>query len=160
MRRSKPEVAGPDEAASKRLALDLLARREHSRFELDRKLRARGFPPAEIAATLDALEGTGALAAARFTDSFVRTRVAKGQGPIRIRAELNERGIDGPEAAKAVRGEDVDWVEAARAARRKRFGAAPPRDFKERARQARFLQYRGFESSQIQAALELQEDSD
>jgi regulatory protein len=160
VRRSKPEVAGPERAASKRLALDLLARREHSRFELDRKLRARGFPPAEIAATLDALEGTGALAAARFTDSFVRTRVAKGQGPIRIRAELNERGIDGPEAAKAVRGEDVDWVEAARAARRKRFGVAPPRDFKERARQARFLQYRGFESSQIQAALELQEDSD
>ncbi len=160
MRRSKPEAAGPERAASKRLALDLLARREHSRFELDRKLKARGFPAAEIAATLDALEGTGALAAARFTDSFVRTRVAKGQGPIRIRAELNERGIDGPEAAKAVRGEDVDWVEAARAARRKRFGPAPPRDFKERARQARFLQYRGFESSQIQAALELQEDSD
>ena len=135
-----------DEVACKRLALDLLARREHSRLELDRKLKARGFPAAEIAAALDALEATGALTAARFTDSFVRTRVAKGQGPIRIRAELNERGIDEPVAAKAVRGEDVDWVEAARAARRKRFGPALPQDFKERARQARFLQYRGFDT--------------
>jgi regulatory protein len=160
VRRSKPEAPGSDEAGCKRHALDLLARREHSRLELDRKLKARGYAPAEIAATLDWLEATGALAAARFTDSFVRARVAKGQGPIRIRAELDERGVAAADAAEALRAEDVDWIEAARAARRKRFGSAAPRDFKERARQARFLEFRGFESGQIRAALELQEDSD
>ena len=160
MPRSKPENSGTDEGASKRLALDLLARREHSRLELKRKLKVRGFATAEIAATLDELEATGALAAARFTESFVRTRVAKGQGPIRIRAELDERGVGAADAAEALRVEGIDWNEAARAVRRKRFGPACPRDFKERARQTRFLQYRGFESSQIRAALELPEDSD
>jgi regulatory protein len=44
-------------------------------------------------------------------------------------------------------------VAVAREARRKRFGSAGPADFRERARQGRFLQYRGFSSEQIRAAL-------
>ena len=44
--------------------------------------------------------------------------------------------------------------------RRKRFGADPPSDFRERARQARFLEYRGFSRDQIRAALEVDGDSD
>jgi len=158
VRRSKPDVTDP--GACKRLALDLLARREHSRRELERKLAARGFAEDLIAQTLDALERSGTLAAARFTESFIRSRVAKGQGPVRIRAELAERGVTQANGAELLHGADVDWVAAARTARIKRFGAAPPRDFKERARQARFLQYRGFDSGQIGAALELGGDSD
>jgi len=158
VRLSKPEVL--DEAACKRRALDLLARREHSRFELERKLSARAFPAALIAQVLDQLEASGALAAGRFTDSFVRARMAKGQGPVRIRAELVQRGIEASRATEVLREPDIDWVAAASAVRRKRFGPARPKDFKERARQARFLQYRGFESSHIHAALELGEDSD
>ena len=158
MRRSKPEDL--DEGACRRRALDLLARREHSRFELERKLTARSFPQALIAEVLDRLEESGALTAARFTDSFVRSRLAKGQGPARIRAELLERGIDKSRADEVLRTREIDWVAAARSVRGKRFGAAQPRDFKERARQARFLQYRGFESSHIHAALEVGEDSD
>jgi regulatory protein len=157
VRRSKPEALG--EPACKRRALDLLARREHSRVELERKLMAVGFPVETAAATLDALERSGALAASRFTDSFVRARVAKGQGPLRIRAELSERGIDEHGATAALRAEDIDWVEAARGARRKRFGPAPPRDFKERARQARFLKYRGFDVGQVRAAFELEDET-
>ena len=156
--RLDPEAA--DEAACKRTAVELLARREHSRLELERKLAARGFPEAVIAAALDALESAGALAATRFTESFVRSRLAKGQGPVRIRTELAERGIAEDQSAEHLRGADVDWLAAARAVRSKRFGAEPPRDFKERARQARFLQYRGFTADQVRAALELDADSD
>lgn len=159
MRRSKPDEA-LDEAACARRALDLLARREHSRRELERKLEARGFGTDVMGATLDALEQRGLLVAARFGESFVRLRVTRGQGPVRIRAELAERGIDSSAVEELLRSADVDWAEAARSARRKRFGAAPPRDFKERARQARFLEYRGFDSTQIRAALELSPDSD
>ena len=148
----------PDERACKRLALDLLARREHSRQELEHKLAARGAASDLIAATLDGLERSGALAATRFTDSFIRARVAKGQGPLRIRAELAQRGVNDAEAAALVRGADVDWPAVARAARAKRFGSSPPRDFKERARQARFLQYRGFDGDQVAAALEAAPD--
>ena len=162
MRRSKPDGDSGelDAAACTRTALDLLARREHSRRELTRKLVARGFPDEVIAPTLDELERSGTLAEARFTESFVRSRVAKGQGPARIRAELAQRGVAGEEVDGALREAQVDWRETIRAVRRKRFGPELPRDYRERARQARFLEYRGFGSAEIRAALELDGDSD
>jgi regulatory protein len=160
VRPSKLDPEAVDEAACKRTAVELLARREHSRLELERKLATRGFPEAVIGPALDALEQSGVLVAHRFTESFIRSRIAKGQGPARIRAELAERGVAGEQAAEHLRGGDVDWQAAARAVRSKRFGAEPPRDFRERARQARFLQYRGFTADQVRAALELDADSE
>jgi regulatory protein len=160
VRPSKLDRQAADEAGCKRTAVELLARREHSRLELERKLATRGFPEAVIAPALDALEHSGLLVAARFTESFIRSRIAKGQGPVRIRAELAERGVPEEQAADLMRGSDVDWLATARAVRRKRFGAEPPRDFRERAKQARFLQYRGFTADQVRAALELDADSD
>ena len=165
MRRSKPDVAETgdaalDEPACTRTALELLARREHSRRELTRKLAARGFNEDVISRALVELERSGALADARFTDSFVRSRIAKGKGPQRIRAELAQRGIAGDEADDGLRAADVDWLATIRAVRAKRFGSELPRDYAERARQARFLQYRGFDSAQIRAALEFDADSD
>ena len=59
-----------------------------------------------------------------------------------------------------LRAADVDWLATIRAVRAKRFGAELPRDYPERARQARFLQYRGFDAAQIRAALEFDADSD
>ena len=165
MRRPKPDVleageATVDEPACTRVALALLTRREHSRRELTRKLAARGFPDDVVTSALDELERTGALADARFTDSFVRSRVAKGQGPQRIRAELAQRGIADDDANGVLRAADVDWLATIRAVRATRFGAELPRDYPERARQARFLQYRGFDAAQIRAALEFDADSD
>jgi regulatory protein len=161
VRRSKPDAAAAgDELACRRAALELLGRREHSRLELARKLVARGFADDIVAAALAALERSGALAEARFTESFVLSRVAKGQGPARIRAELAQRGVADPAVAGALQAADVDWLATIRAARAKRFGPEPPRDYRERARQARFLQYRGFDSAQIRAALDLDGDSD
>lgn len=158
MRRSKPDVADP--AVCERAALDLLARREHTRRELERKLAARGFDDGMIGATLDALEESGELAAARFTESFIRARAAKGHGPARIRAELAERGIDREQAAELLRAAGIDWAEIASTVRDKRFGRERPTDFKERARQARFLEYRGFDSGQIGSALRSGDDLD
>jgi regulatory protein len=160
VRRSKPDAGALDEPACTRLALGLLARREHSRLELTRKLVARKFPDDVVARALDALERSGALEAARFTESFVRSRIAKGQGPARIRAELAQRGVAEAAVAGALGEAEVDWLETIRAVRRKRFGAEIPRDYRERARQARFLEYRGFDRAQIRAALELDGDSD
>lgn len=154
MRRSKPDTGALDEPACTRLALELLARREHSRLELTRKLAARDFPEEIIGPVLDELERTRALADARFLDSFVRSRIAKGQGPQRIRAELAQRGIDQMEADGMLRAAEVDWRDQARAVRSKRFGLEIPRDYRERARQARFLEYRGFDGEQIKAALD------
>ena len=156
---NKPET-DLDRAACRRQALDLLARREHSRRELDRKLRARGFAPEAIDGALTELTATGALAEARFTESYVRARVARGKGPVRIRAELAERGVAAKEGAAAVGTAEQDWHALAREVRAKRFGPTAPKDYKERARQARFLAYRGFDAAQIKSALDGLDDSE
>jgi regulatory protein len=158
VRRSKPDAADP--GACERVALDLLARREHSRRELERKLGTRGFADELIAPTLDALEESGELASARFTASFIRARAARGQGPVRITAELAERGIDREQAADLLRAAAIDWGAVAISVRDKRFGAPRPSEFKERARQARFLEYRGFDRGQIGRALGSGDDLD
>jgi regulatory protein len=160
VRRSKPDTAERDAPACTRAALAFLARREHSRRELARKLAARGFPADVVGPVLDDLERSGSLADARFADNFVRSRIARGQGPQRIRAELAQRGVTNAGAGDGLAAADVDWLATIRAVRAKRFGPELPRDYSERARQARFLQYRGFDSAQIRAALEFEGDSD
>ena len=140
--------------------MDLLARREHSRLELARKLESRGFAPAAIDPALDDLERDRLLDDGRFAESFAAARARKGQGPARIRAELRERGIDEADAARGLAEADPDWARIAGEVRRKRFGDALPTDYAARARQAKFLQYRGFEPEQIRAALDNPSDSD
>jgi regulatory protein len=133
--------------------MDLLARREHSRHELERKLLARGHEPALVERVLNGLTGDRLLEESRFVESFIRGRVRKGQGPARICSELARRGVDAASVSTGLAEADCDWTALAAEVRIKRFGAAAPEDFKERARQARFLQYRGFEADQIRAVL-------
>jgi regulatory protein len=148
----------PDRPACRHKALDLLARREHARLELERKLAKRGHDGDLIRDVLDELEREGLLAEQRFVDSFVRSRIARGQGPVRIRLELGQRGVESVDAALLAA--ECDWTGLARDVRRKRFGADLPASYAERARQARFLQYRGFTPEQIQDALEFADASD
>jgi len=161
---SKPEdtqdVSSETRKACRRQAMDLLARREHSRAELERKLLARSYPRDTLGEVLDALEAEGLLDKARFVESFIRARVSKGQGPIRIRADLIQRGVDVATIEAGLRDARQDWGGLATVVRRKRFGINMPSEFAERARQTRFLQYRGFEGAQIEAALDLAADSD
>jgi regulatory protein len=131
--------------------MDLLARREHSRRELEQKLSARGFDDALIAEVLSELEHEGLQSDARFAQSFIAGRYARGHGPSRIRRELRERGIESVE--RWLGDERFDWDELARATRRKRFGDEPPASLKDKSRQVRFLEYRGFSHEQIRRAL-------
>lgn len=130
----------------------LQARREHSRAELTRKLVARGFSTADIARELEALSERGWQSEDRFAESYCSMRAAAGFGPRRIRAELTERGITHEQIAEALAGLEVDWGVAAALARTKRFGSTLPDDAREKARQARFLEYRGFTHDDIRAA--------
>jgi len=145
-----------DRPACRRRAMDLLARREHSRLELERKLAARSFDERLIADVLDELEQDGLVSAERFAQSFVEARYAKGQGPYRIRRELAERGVKSP--GDWLDDARYDWNALARETRIRRFGRARPGDLKEKARQARFLEYRGFGHEEIRRALEFGED--
>lgn len=146
--------------ACRKQALRLLARREHSRRELERKLHVRSFDADLIAATLDELGQEKLLDAARFAESYVRMRSEKGYGPKRIRLELVERGIPGADACHALETAEIDWSEHACRVREKRFGPDLPAAFAERARQSKFLDYRGFESGQIAAALSARHETE
>ena len=124
--------------------MNLLARREHSRLELQRKLQKRNFPAAEIASSLDGLMADGLLDEVRFVEAFTRLRVRRGSGAIKIRHELKQRGIPEEMIEAELLGYQGQWVGLARREQAKRFGALPT-DYKERARQARFLQNRGYD---------------
>ena len=133
--------------------LGLLARREHSVEELRTKLAARGYPPDDIERTLEELVGRGLLSDRRFADAFLRSRRERGQGPLKIRAQLMQRGVHSELIDAALNGAEVDWDRCAEAARRRRFGGTPPADRAQLARQARFLRGRGFSPGQVARTL-------
>ncbi len=133
--------------------MNLLARREHSTRELRDKLLARGFEDDEITPALQALSREGLLSDERFAESFIHSRLERGSGPVKIRAELRQRGVADEIIANWLDERDRAWLERAEAVRRKKFGSTLPVDYKEKARQARFLQYRGFSAEQTRFVL-------
>lgn len=144
----------PDDASeARKKAMDLLARREHARSELERKLAAAGFDADVTADALHQLAQEGLQSDRRFVESFVQSRINQGKGPLRIHADLAQRGISAGLVDEILAEMDRDWAAAARDARVKKFGHAQPVDFRDKARQMRFLQYRGFEPDQVRAAV-------
>lgn len=133
-------------------ALKLLARREHSARELKRKLSARGISDEDAASAVAHATAEGWQSNPRYAGMLVRTRVAAGYGPARIEAELAVAGLPGDEIRAALEGAEVDWRALAVEVHAKKFGR-PPKSSAERAKQYRYLQGRGFDSSQISAAL-------
>ena len=139
---------------ARRRALDLLARREHSRAELVRKLVRSGHERPEAERTVEALASQGLVSDARFAEAFIRSHVERGSGPLRIRRDLEARGIEAPAVERLLDPDGEAWESRARAARTKRFGEARPAGAREAARQARFLAGRGFTRRQVRRALE------
>jgi len=139
-------------------ALDLLARREHSMFELEQKLSKKNFDTSDIKEVLCMLSENGLQSDDRFTESYIRMRSKKGFGPIRIKLELRERGVDGETAEGFLVSSDSAWFELAKISRSKKFGRDLPKELNEKARQIRYLSYKGFSSDHINRALKNEED--
>ena len=137
----------------RKIAMDLLAYREHSRLELRNKLLLREFAADCIEPILDGLTRDNLLNDQRFAEAYTRMRARRGFGPIRIKQELNERGIASELIANAIRSTELDWWQLAVEQKQKKFGTSVPKDFPERAKQMRFLQYRGFDHEQIKFAV-------
>lgn len=140
-------------------ALRLLARREHSVRELKRKLQAKGHAAEEVERVVAQLGAKKLVSDERFAEAYVAHHARKGQGPVRIRAELRQQGAADEAIEAALARSEVDWTALAIETRRRKFGERPPREAAERAKQARFLQYRGFSNEQIRAALSGRNDS-
>lgn len=128
-------------------ALALLARREHSRSEMRRKLASHAESPEQLDALLDTLESQGLLSSERFADSVVNRRAGRF-GTARIRQELREHELPAELVSEHLA--ELDRTEYARAREvwARRFGTAPA-DVVERLRQARFLAARGFRADVV-----------
>jgi regulatory protein len=139
-------------------ALKLLAMREYSRLELERKLAAKEPAPdaGELKQALDELQARGFLDEQRVVDSIVHRRSAR-LGTARIRQELQSKGIDAERVAVAVASLNASEFERAREVWRRRF-AALPQDAAERAKQARFLAARGFGGEVVRRVLNTPDD--
>ncbi|WP_207885410.1 recombination regulator RecX [Pseudomonas sp. 30_B] len=138
--------------AVRRVAMDLLARREHGRAELSRKLRQRGAAQELIDPALDRLAEEGLLNESRYLESYIASRARAGYGPVRIREELSQRGLPRGEIDNALSESGVDWSENLREVWRRKF-ARLPQDARERAQQGRFLSYRGYSMEAISRLL-------
>jgi regulatory protein len=148
--------ASPLEARKK--AMDFLARREHGYSELVEKLVGRGFEAEAATAAVDRLADQGLQSDQRFVENFIQSRIKQGKGPLRVQQELGNRGLAAGLVEQSLEVLDTDWCASACEVRHRKFGVALPGDFKEKARQMRFLQYRGFESEHISAAMNDERD--
>ncbi|MET1076570.1 MAG: recombination regulator RecX [Pseudomonas sp.] len=147
-------------AAVRRAAMDLLARREHGRVELSRKLRQRGAPEELIEPALDRLIEDGLLCEARYLESFVSYRARSGSGPQRIREELLQRGLPRGAIDQALRDSGIDWRTQLEDTWRRKFAGQLPLDARERGQQTRFLSYRGYPMDLISRLLRGQFEDD
>ncbi len=137
-------------------ALGLLGQREHSRRELLTKLAERfnlSIDAIALQQCLDKLAADGYQSDERFAEVFVRSRRARGYGPVFIEQELRRRGINVELVVDSVRRSDEDWLATVSDVKRKKFGAGLVTALQEKAKVARFLQYRGFLPMQINQAL-------
>lgn len=141
----------PEPGELREHALRLLARREHSRAEIARKLEHAGFAREDIAVLLDEFEGKNWLSDRRFAESYVTDHRAKA-GSVKLAYDLRQRGVcDSVIDAVLSDNRDSEFGRA-REVWQKKFGS-PPADAAEKARQIRFLQSRGFTSETIRRAI-------
>ena len=123
-------------------ALRLLSQREHSRQELERKLKSFEETPGELAQALDFLQSKDFINEQRVVESVVNRRSRK-LGASRVRQELQAKGLPEEAIAEAVQAMRSTELERAREVWRKKFGE-PPSDQAARVKQVRFLVSRGF----------------
>lgn len=132
----------PEPGDLRERALRLLARREHTRFELSRKLGQAGFVQHDIESLLDEFEGKKWLSDQRFAESYVADHRARA-GSIKLAYDLRQRGVNDTIIESVLRENHDTELERAHQVWQKKFGSAPA-DTAERTRQMSFLQGRGF----------------
>jgi regulatory protein len=164
----KPEILGgrgaavpdpQDSRAARVAALDSLARRDRSSEDLRLKLVEKGYDASVAGAVVERLCTEKLVDDHRYVENFVGFHAARGQGPLRVRAELRQLGLQG-ELVEAALASYPDWIGQLKKAHQKKFGTQRPTLYAERQRQARFLGYRGFTGAQIRLALGFDTDLD
>jgi len=130
----------------------LLSRRDFCSQELAGKLNAQGYEPGTVRGVVDELLERGYVNDERYAQQYVALHAERGHGPRRIERDLSQLGLDSGLIQAALAGGE-DWAQRARELRIRRFGLQLPADWQSKAKQARFLQYRGFSNDHIRMAL-------
>ncbi len=154
----QPPVTPPSPERLRSLAFALLAQREWSKAGLQARLLETGAALEDVQALTDELHQSGYQDDQRMAAMLVRANVRRGRGPARIRQEFQKRQLDGALAAPELA--ETDWLAQARALRLRKFGDKLPAEAKEKARQVRFLQYRGFDLTVCLQAVNQNPDAD
>ncbi|WP_232059209.1 regulatory protein RecX [Kineobactrum salinum] len=163
-----PSTTEPRPADVRVAAMNLLARREHSLQELQQKLQRRFADAGMVAEVLHVLREENLQSDQRYAESLLRQRLSRGYGPLRLRREMRERGLDDAAIDIAHAAVQPDWFALAESAYLKKFGSDPAGGvvaterteqsqgnreeqralqqaaLREKARRSRFMQYRGF----------------
>ena len=140
-------MSGKTEPSLRVRAMRFLARREHSRAELKRKLAARAGEGENLDALLDDLAQRGWLSDARFAEITARSKASR-YGPRKLAHYLQSRGVKPEEIAAGIRKAGVEGTARIESIWQSRYRAAPA-DEREKLRQVRFLQGRGFDLDEI-----------
>lgn len=148
----------PIEKSLRQRALEYLSKREYSAAELAQKLKGYAEEADDIAALIADFKARGWLSDARYAEQMVHARQAKF-GTARVAHELREKGVDDALISEAIAGLQDNEVERAREVWRKKFKAAPTTR-EEWAKQARFLQSRGFTFEVIKQILNRHAEDD
>lgn len=138
----------------RRVALNLLTRRDYCQQELSRKLQQKGHSTEDIASEIANLVAAGFIDDHRYAENYIHARRNKGYGPKRIALELKSRGLSAEIIAQHLNITDNVWLDALSKICRKRFKSKQPKDYAEKIKQMRYLQYRGFTEEQIASVVD------
>jgi regulatory protein len=150
--RRRDDIDPADARGARVAALDMLARRDRASGQILDELTDKGFSTETAAGVVAALVRENLVNDRRYVEQFIDYHASRGNGPIKVRAELTRTGIDGALVDEFIAAYP-DWIARAKEVRQKKFGGREPVDYAGKARQSRFLAYRGFTGSQIRTAL-------
>jgi len=134
-------------------AVSLLAKKNYASGEMHRQLSRLTESMGDLTRVLRRLTDNHALDDARLLAYLLEKHVKKLHGPTRIKQELRQKGFPAPLIEQGIDNGDIDWYQLAKEARIKKFGDALPADPKEKNKQIRHLQYKGFTMDMIFEAL-------
>ena len=138
--------------------MDYLAIRDHSKKELVKKMVNKVDSIELLQEEINKLESQGYINEERFGEEYIRARILRGYGPIRIKSELRTRGLKDDTISTSLSNYDEAWLSIAIKALNKKFskGKENNDDLKLLLKKKRFLAYRGFSFEQIDQAIKQQ----
>lgn len=141
------------DAEIEQAAIRLLSYREHTAWELLQKLQKKGYRRSDIETVLQDLKQQKLLNDQRYAEQYIFQRSTKGYGPVRIRQELRDKGVSGEMIDDGLVAYEDAWSDIMGQSLHKKFGNTPVLNYSDRAKRARFLEYRGFPSALIRQRL-------